>query len=145
MKIEEIIAKANELVENVKGIDPSTTKQSVEVEKVMAEVAEVIKDIKEAGADESYSFSEIMKIIMSVIDVIKEATFITDIENVEDAANIVIEILKEVYFGEEFLNNPNISLIPDFIEDKIENTVFDYVLPGIVESLIIKNKGEANE
>jgi len=111
------------------------------VPELMKALDEVSAKIKDSYADTKISTSEAMGIITEVYDVVIASRFILSIEKNEDIREVVIQIIKEIYYGENFLGNPDLKWLPDWIETKIEDYFFSSILPSLVDATLKKLRG----
>lgn len=111
----------------------------IDVKPMRDEIMETIKTIKDSRADGDITFVEIVDIFcelgQDIISVIKAKSSMSENELVD----IVSSILKEAYFSEEGLNNPSLTFLPNWVEDNVEEFIFDYAIPLILK-LILKLK-----
>lgn len=111
--------------------------------KLKEEVFEAIEVAQDAVADGKISINEVIQIVIELAEIVQVAIEAHDILEEEEIKSLVINTLKEIYFSEDGLGDPDIAYIPNFIEGKIENAIFDLVLPNIIEYIIkLKNKNE---
>ena len=97
-------------------------------ESAAEEIFEVVKAVKDAKYDGSISFSEMKDIAGELVDA--AAKTVTEYSSGrQGAAELVVKIVKDLYYSPEGLNNPDISWIPDGLEDRLEDVFFDFVLP----------------
>jgi len=136
MKLEEILKQAIDLSDF---FENNSRKSNAEISNIIKELLDVSKAVKEAKKDGKFSISEIIKILTEVIDLVTKTELIKKLKS-DKKYDIIISILREIYFGEDFFGNPDIPYIPNFIENKLEEMLFDLVLPGVVKAIADKNE-----
>ena len=47
---------------------------------------------------------------------------------------LIVDLVKDIYYSEEGLNNPDIPVIPDWLEDNMEAGLFDFSLPMVAKA-----------
>jgi len=133
MNINSIINMAKEYLKDESG--KNVTENDPSIIKLIDSIEEVVASAKDMSEDGKYQFTEIMEVCGDVIQLIGNAEFIKDL-SLDKKIKLCTELINEIYFSEDYLDNPDIPYLPNWIEDKIEDYLFDLVLPGIIKSIL---------
>jgi len=110
--------------------------KNINTKPLQDEILDTVQKFKEARADGDISWSDIMDVIaelgQDIVAVIKAKSDMSE----NQLAETLVAILKEVYFSPEGFNNPSITFLPDWVEDHIEDFLFEYVLPFSLKFII---------
>ena len=134
----------NELIEKVTGLVGVVTGSTEEAEvnnsvnEIMDAAKALIAEVKAAQEDGEVNFTEAIALMTSLIEFLLTSKVLMDIKSIDGKVDVVIAMLKVIYNDKEFLDNPDIPYIPEFIEGKLESIMFDYVLPGVVKGICQK-------
>ena len=79
-----------------------------------------------------------VEIILELCDLVGTTKFFLYIEDEDDKLNYINSLISAVYNNEDALGNPNISFLPDFLEDHVENFMLNVIIPAMVKYVIKK-------
>ena len=140
MKIEDAFKSSASLWGKVQSMIGLTSKSEIQenVDKLMCEILDLVNSTKKALEDKPLNLDEVMGLLTDTCDMIAASKFMKQVESIDDKVSFTIDIMKTVYYNEEYLDNPDIPFLPEFIEGKLELIIFDNVLPGVIKSIITK-------
>jgi len=96
---------------------------------MLCEKAEQLLDSFKNYKQDGWTISEIVRFCMLAIEsLIMVAQDFMDLDG-ESKADWVADQIKDIYFT----INPDIPLIPEFLEKKIEAAILDAILPGVIK------------
>ena len=109
------------------------SKEAYDIEK---RVKEIVADFKKAIEDGKLEFADDVKLLYDVAELVVHV--IVEDKNISlvEVQPLAEKLLDYIYFSPEGLNNPNISWLPDWLEDPLERELFHKVLPFVIYAIV---------
>lgn len=105
-----------------------------DAEYLSKQIIKVIDVIKESNADGDITYKELENILIELIDSIFNILKNYCKSNYS-LPELIVKIIKYVYYSPDGLDNPNISFVPDIIEEELEAILFNNILPVAAKAL----------
>lgn len=120
---------------NLSSSDYETNKLSI-----INQIDSLLTTIRTSYLDKKYTIEEITDLIKEISITISHIVKISNNLTKEQFKQLILEIIKKIYFNPEGLNNPSLTFLPNFIEDKVEKQIFNVIIPRITEEIYNKLK-----
>lgn len=96
--------------------------------------------IKTSYEDKKLSIEEITELIKEISTITYEIVKISNNLDEDKFVQLVLDIVTKIYFSENGLNNPDLTFLPNIVENKIENIILKDIIPRITKEIYHKLK-----
>ena len=104
-----------------------------EAESFAEEIMDVAEAFRKSFEDGEFSLVD-LKIVMSEMTKAVTDTLMPVTTAKDGIVMLIFDLVKKIYYSEEGLNNPDIPVIPDWLEDNLEAGLFDFALPMVAKA-----------
>ena len=100
----------------------------------------LLSTIKTSYGDKKLSIEEITELIKEISVIVCEIVKISNNLDEDKFVQLILDIVTKIYFSENGLNNPDLTFLPNIVENKIENIILKDIIPRITKEIYHKLK-----
>ena len=116
-----------------KSVIDVNSKEAKDIEK---RVKEIVADTKLAIADGKLNFADDAKLLYDVAELVVHIIVEDKKMPIDEVQPLAEELMDYIYFSPEGLDDPNISFLPDWLEEPVEKELFHHILPFVIFAIV---------
>ena len=109
---------------------------SKEAKDIDTRVREIVADAKLAIKKGKLDFANDAKLLYDVAELVVHIIVEDKNMPIDEVQPLAEELLDYIYFSPEGLDDPNISFLPDWLEEPVEKELFHHILPFVIYAIV---------